>query len=101
MTYHKVIRQEGETGTENISDDEDILHLHYHGDEVHVITRSDDDEEGDEFVCELCGEEIVVGTKKYRYHYDDDTGEFVCDECEWSHEDEAQVKRHFTVKHRN
>lgn len=38
--------------------------------------------------------------QEYDYSYNDDTEEYECNECEYSHEEESHVKRHYTIVHR-
>lgn len=97
--------RQGENLTEDVSEDETIVHSHTGGGDYCLITLYDDPEDDDEegpFSC-IFGDLVVDypenTTVEYNYFHDVLEDVYVCSLCKWKHEEESQVKSHFTRNH--
>lgn len=107
-------RNDGEAISKHMPDGAGLVHTHYGSGGyraaicLHQDPDDDDEYDGEPFECPVQGcyekaDYADVTGDKYSYHYDPNTGEYVCDYngCGWSHEMESQVKRHYTMQHKN
>lgn len=90
-------------------------HVHHTPSEKHVLTlfesqEDDPDYDGEPYRCPLCGKEVDYGEgdggsyegkdeSYYDISYNEDTDEYECGECGYSHEMEHVVKGHYTREH--
>lgn len=87
----------GEQG-ERVHDDEVIVHTHTIGTHTEVLVTIDGDD-GQSICpnCDFSADGDIVDDDGYSYY--SVNSEYHCMECGYIHEDESQVKRHYTMDH--
>lgn len=84
--YDNHVDEDGNALSDLLGDGEVIDNVLYEGEYEYVETYYESESDEEE-------------TRDYEYHYDDDEGLYVCDDCEYSNEHESVVKGHYTRKH--
>lgn len=94
--------QDEELVTEDDYDDNYVAHVHTtsSGRECVILLPIDTDEQ-EVYSCEFCG--VTYSTvdldEGYSYSFNVTEEVYVCHECPFTHEDETQTKRHYTIEH--
>lgn len=100
-----VIQEEtGDEIIEEVSEDELLVHTHNHGSgNPSAVTLDENGGDDGPFTCPYCDltyDYVIELDDDYLYYVNVTDDVYECWHCDYSHEEEPQVKRHYSMEHR-